>query len=806
MEPNRRPARYRPASSASQHRVPPRYRRAPEGEDEVSDIGVKDVLKVLNGLAVFGIATLLFMTVMRFAFEEAKDPYRCAAITNEGRWLESPNNETDPLHQWQPRGCPMHNYTAPEIVHCIPHRRILFVGDQSIKSIYYALMRKLSTEKPNFSGRPWEQDEIITVSRTIGDSTNAVGVTVEFLWDPFLNSTRLEEELRPWNNGTVDTESYKDYNPPALFLVGTGIWFAQRNISNPLRAWRGAVDRVVSHMRWGVRPTFLGSRDSLLLAPVELPSWEKLPLETRQVLFPALAIDMDKYVHQLAVVQGIDVMRAWEVLPDGDVHLVVANRIYKYPSGRLHSFPPSGKTAGHIWRLFLAMVLCFYADKSPLFGKTHRLWAPLWFQNTLIGVGIISLISLRKPSPSITTRGLETRVWNEWKGAALAVHLASAYLGGSTEFSTFALLFVHSAEWTGQLLREKRGGERRFYYIVKTVVGINAVVVPVMYMMGSQYVSYQLPALYTFWFMVTCGTVRVFTVGNRDIGKFLVKMATSATAVMGFFIGAAMYASEPFRIIGLGLGINWDGEVVKMLVVKHIWAVYAGMTVGWVYVRMFLYTKGDVRKRSEYYASTLAAILAVSYVIAIKFGGSDSKIGGYHTYTSLARLALFGVVKLTTGVMRRRQSTFLIWLGSLEAGVWGLINHAWLARGGDVLLDLGIFGFDDNAMFLNWMFWTVVIVYFCWGLRDVAEVVTSIVLNDETSTTNEDEEVEAKKDDDVNIEEMEMNDMEADGVNIEGEDPTAFLQKEKVYSGGLADLKIRIGAIGAFMWVMNLIL
>ncbi|EPS41329.1 hypothetical protein H072_4851 [Dactylellina haptotyla CBS 200.50] len=830
-----RPARYKQVGQPAS-RVPPRYRRSADGDDgpppDVLSIGA-----VLNVLAVFGVSTLLFLAVGRFLFEDSRDPYKCAAITNEGRWLESSDLKMPPLEHWQPRGCAMHTYTARDIVSCLPDRRILFVGDQSIKSIYFATLDKLSNRTMDHSKTPWERDERITsLGKTTGKDKPMPNLTVEFLWDPYLNSTRLEEELKPWKNGTVDPEYTKngEYDPPALFIVGAGIWWAQNKISpNPHSDWREAIDRVAGRMRWGPRPTFLGGRDMLLLTPVAHPAWEKLAPAVRGMMNPILAIDMNRYIQQLATIQGLDIVRAWRVAPEDTVDLVVSNHVYNHyvskgteddgivilrdvararvdmvlnlrcndflrgkgegvmnsdccvkhrkpgwvqmlvllcavavlPALRIWRWNNYGSfldrvglepvVLKRIWHLCLALMLCFYADRTPVFNKTQKFWAPSSFWNSIFGVFVASIVLVQRPAETATAKDIESRVFDEWKGVGVAIHLISLYFGGSTVFSTFTLVFVNTVQWSAELLRDARG-KRGIYYFAKTLMSINIIVVPVAFMTRSQYILYEIPALYTFWFLVVYATLQVMPRRNWVATYFFLKLTASLMVVGGVLLND--------RVSGAFFGtlrmveIQWDRTAVRILLLPYCYAVYVGMVVGWVYVRVFLVAKEDMLKKFTLAANVIAGWLGLSYAIIKMFGRLDEAWEQRHIiYTIFARIAQFGLLRLSTSFMRRRQSVFLVWLGSLEGAVWAMVNHAWLAGNGSTLLDLGIWSFDDTGILANYAVWTAVFMYFCWGVRDAAEEMVGWIIV---------EEAVGKEDDKKNDTEVEMIDVtDADEEN-----------------------------------------
>ncbi|KAF3273620.1 hypothetical protein TWF970_008979 [Orbilia oligospora] len=821
---HQRPRRYKQVALTTP-RVPPKYIRRPDSEEDYENERARTnviIQKIFNVLAVLGIITLLFLTAVRYDTTNERDPYKCAAITNEGRWLESDSNTTDPLRTWQPFGCLLHDYSRRDITICLPKRRILFVGDQGIQSLYYATVDKLQP------GTSWgELDRKFT-------SEGLNSVTVEFIWDPYLNSTRLAEELEPWKNGTLlpGYQAGGNYDPPALFIVGAGIRFAERGFDeNPLRVWREAVDRVTSHMRWGDRPTFLGGKDTLMLAPVEHPAWEKLQPDVRKSLMPSVALDMNKYLNSIATIQGMDLVRAWKVSSDDKVDLVVSNHVYnKYHSKEtkkdgielleevaarrvdmvlglrcnnvlkqlgenlpsdcctlplsltwlqsfmvfrgllvilalrgwlwwynpklqsnqisylarlIYRFGPEKEVLRRLWRLALVLVLCLFADRSPIFYHTERLWSPAKFQKALLFVFVIGVFTLRKPTSTTVGWESDKRVLTEWKGAALAIHLVSSYLGASTEFSTFALIFLNSLEWTISLLATNASRNGSLYFPRK-LLAINYVALPIVFIMRTEYLLYRVPALLSFWFVIVYMTIRIRSWGNRDVEWYMGKLVISVILVTVFF-GALGVHKKVLEALEVLCAIKWDSELVKQLGFKHMGAAYLGMGIGWVYANVFLLSRGNDRIRNERYAGYLALFSGLLYCL-LKVQGFDW-LDEWHNCTSLARVAFFGVIRLWLTGGGVRQSEFLIWLGNMEAAVLGMMNHLWLSADGEAVLDLGFWGFNDVGVNWNWGFWTLVFGYLCWVVGDTRETIVNWVLGFRTEPITAGELQDRKKTD-----------------------------------------------------------
>ncbi|KAF3920059.1 hypothetical protein ABW21_db0209066 [Orbilia brochopaga] len=780
-------------------------RRKTDDEDEFGPVDL--ATPVFHALAGLAIVVLVILTVQRFLFDDARDPYKCAAVTNEGRWLESADPRDSPLRTWQPRGCMLHTYTGADIAACLPNRRILFVGDRSLKPIFRALVRKFTPNAPpalpSILAAPVDEHETLL---EFGGS-----VTMDFIHDPFMNSTRLLYELAPWHNGSVENTAH---DTPAIFIVGAGIAYAANPPVdvNPQRIWHHAINTVVSHMRYGPRPTFLGGRDSLLLAPVAHPAWEKLQPDERGHLDPHLAIDTNKYLHELATVQGVDVLRAWRVASDDDrFESVVPNhrynkwhskatyddgwtllpdaaerrvdmvlnlrcnavlaaagrrvasaccmryrqpgwvqrltvfaaiilpliRLWKWlvPTSRLHNVTPEGSVLRHLWLLSLVLVLCFYADRTPVFDKANKLiLSAKPIRSVLAGVGVIALLTLQRPRDGAAAREVESRIASECRGVALALYMLGSYMGTSTgivETAACALLFIRMSEWTVILLKD-RGGVGGISF-VEEVVKINLLAVIVAVVMHDQYAIFGLPAAYTFWCAVAMATVRVSGGKNRVAAVYLGKLIVSAGLVVGC-VGNRMLMTGVWKVAtAAGLG-GWEVENVRRAVLRDAWPAYAGMAAGAIYValsRLSATTKSSGNITHSMALGLMGmAIFCACYLVVMQAGDPTA------TYASLARMAMYAGARYAIGIFRRRQSTALMWLGSLEAAVLALMPHAWLAANGEGVVDLGIWGPGETGSLWNGAVWTVAFVYICWGVRDAGWGISGWVMRGDEKEGN----------------------------------------------------------------------
>ena len=207
----------------------------------------------------------------------------------------------------------MHEYKARDINTCLKSRRALYIGDSTTRQVFWATAKKLDQAAA--------EKALHTAERQAGHRFIGAHVHLEFIWDPFLNSTMLHNELVAFRKTAegVDIDTSNGTDAAALILVGAGLWHARHIEVNPLKSFKDAVDNVVPFTKSNVSeigagaiqqslPRRHGTSDLLLLAPVQVPLYESLSPSRAASIVPEKVKSMNKYLRQLSAFQGADVV------------------------------------------------------------------------------------------------------------------------------------------------------------------------------------------------------------------------------------------------------------------------------------------------------------------------------------------------------------------------------------------------------------------------------------------------------------------------------------------------------------------
>lgn len=227
------------------------------------------------------------------------DPFKCDALLQAGRWLDQPEPGSDTIPEiWQPPGCTIHKYKSRDIAGCLKNKSLLFVGDSTIRQVFWATACGLDPSF-SFSDSDKHSDQIVT----------KFGVKLEFIWDPWLNSSTLFTEL----------EEFADsMRRPAVLVVGAGLWYS-KYIVNPssLSLWKYSVNDIIHRMRQAKSKLARPHSDLLLLAPITVPAWEKLSGVNNQTILSGEVDAMNAYLKEMTRGQGINVFWAFNGFTKG---------------------------------------------------------------------------------------------------------------------------------------------------------------------------------------------------------------------------------------------------------------------------------------------------------------------------------------------------------------------------------------------------------------------------------------------------------------------------------------------------------
>nr|POE49310.1 putative o-acetyltransferase cas1 [Quercus suber] len=256
----------------------------------VSSLGSAVALSpILHSLAVSFLCHRNAPTSMNL---DSQDPNKCTALKNNGVWYGD--------HTWISQGCDSLDYRKDDIKACVGKTvgKIVFAGDMHMQETYLAMAHRTNSR---FKSIPARHDHKISVGN----------IYLEYLWDPYLNSSQLHSYAEAYGKGGKDS--------PMLIVLGPGKWHAQED---GLKHFENVIGSLVSAagvtgMETPVGSTKFSAKDGpsnlMLFAPAQEP-FSKSP-ETD----PELAIyrQINAHLKEREVAKDMNVLWAFQSMTEG---------------------------------------------------------------------------------------------------------------------------------------------------------------------------------------------------------------------------------------------------------------------------------------------------------------------------------------------------------------------------------------------------------------------------------------------------------------------------------------------------------
>ncbi|KAI1335118.1 Cas1p-domain-containing protein [Xylariaceae sp. FL0016] len=254
------------------------------------------------------ILVLLWIGYHRFIIGQ-DDPNRCHALLNQGSW--SPRTSHDDL-RWEPKGCRMVDYSADAFHDCLGSRKVILAGDSTIRQIYWAAARKLDPVRADV-----QSTQVAASGEKHHDlSFEAEGVRLQFIWDPWLNSTSLNDALRTFrtipatpNGGALKK---KDDESAALIVLGSpGLWAARYGGDDYLDLFKRGLNGISTYLSSAsldeeaiaaaldTSAPHFSPANQILLTPVQVPPYDILSDGRSETITPERIDKMNDYLAHL---------------------------------------------------------------------------------------------------------------------------------------------------------------------------------------------------------------------------------------------------------------------------------------------------------------------------------------------------------------------------------------------------------------------------------------------------------------------------------------------------------------------------
>ena len=113
---------------------------------------------------------------------------------------------------------------------------MVFIGDSQVRQIFWVMAAKLDRENAEYEFKR------IADKHTDHVVKGPDNLQLDFIWDPYLNSTRLSDEIAMASSETADTIRG---NSSSLTVIGGGLWFAKNLGGSSLQQFGQSVETIL---------------------------------------------------------------------------------------------------------------------------------------------------------------------------------------------------------------------------------------------------------------------------------------------------------------------------------------------------------------------------------------------------------------------------------------------------------------------------------------------------------------------------------------------------------------------------------
>lgn len=215
----------------------------------------------------------------------------------------------------------MHEYKKKDIQDCLRKRRLVFIGDSTTRQVFWAVAKKMDHEKAEE-----EITEMLDMNEKHKDlEFTSEEVSVQFIWDPYLNSTGLDRELKNFRPDPELGGNAADESAGLILLGAPGLWYARHGQENFFKDFRGSIDHVIPYMDHAKEdnamlpvsrpfPSRKYSPNFLLLAPVQAPWYQALSPSREETITPEKIDQMNDYLQQVSAHSSADVVWSYSLM------------------------------------------------------------------------------------------------------------------------------------------------------------------------------------------------------------------------------------------------------------------------------------------------------------------------------------------------------------------------------------------------------------------------------------------------------------------------------------------------------------
>lgn len=627
----------------------------------------------------------------------------------------------------------MHTYKPAEVATCLNSRRVVFIGGDSTRDLFNTLVNRVDAtfHSPD-------------TGREVNLLTTIANVRFEFIWDPYLKSANLAEIAAGYD--TIESR-------PALTIIGPGHEFL-RNEQN-ITSWPAYAAELMG--RFGGTPAQKNRQsDALVFVPFLQPELSGLSA-AEQDIFSAASLktaneviveqskllDVDAALAFELVTQIPDALKGFQPAPKASAVMsdLLLNRRcnaglpkhYPYASTCCNEYPamswlvfvafvfacvaiplayfvstrghtietsaflrlmPAPKYYGPIFTLGVTVALCYYCDRTNIFGKEHKQTSASQFfiiMAILIAGSLLTLHTADKDLPFLNRD--QTDEWKGWMQVAILVYhyvgvSKTEYIYNYMRVMPTSYLFMTGFGHTVYFLKKNDYSFKRF---VATMLRLNLLNVILAYAMGNDWLLYYFAPLVTWNFFVLFG---IMWVGHDRNGnsRFLLSKIVIGSILNTMFYKIPGVLEAAWWVLQTLFRMQGDMTEWRFRVTLDQYSMMPGMIAAIIFVNYDSYSWPKTRSFGwmTKLAYAVSAMIMLLYAVFESSQPSKQVYNSRHTYVSWLPCCAFVLLRNATPWLRRTHNKFFAWFGRGSLETFLLQFHLWLAADTAGLLNVGL--------------------------------------------------------------------------------------------------------------------
>ncbi|KAA1468701.1 Cas1p-domain-containing protein [Dentipellis sp. KUC8613] len=579
----------------------------------------------------------------RYSLLDSLDPHHCGALLNSGRWLDTK------FKNWQPDGCMTHAYQPKDAEFCLASSRAVFLGDSVTRKLFFQFANivdpTLPTSPPDDDSK--HSDHLLH-SRS--------GIRLSFYWDPFLNSTQLDDILNAPDSGASSDR-------PTLLVLGSGLWYLRyADMSGGISAWEANTESIINSISQAQR----APADEVVVLPIEDVIASKLSYERATTMLAADrdAMNSDLYhrIHPtsagvmdilgsgkrripislpLAFNDMLDPSQTEDGLHFSDVIVrTQANLLLNLRcNDRLPKVFPLDKTCcrSYPWPHILHLVVLvtvllwgpyafflhyrssgpgsswfgeetlpplivsgaistvYLADRTGFWVKEQKQFDPWTYGFLNILCLVVGLVTVKRGDKDLGFLNREQT--DEWKGWMQIAILIYHYFGASKISGVYNPIRVLVAAYLymtgyGHTTFYIKKADFGFKRVAQVMIRLNFFTMVLAYTMNTDYISYYFAPLVSTWYLILYVTMALGSRFNERT-VFLVGKILLSMGLVTWFMSEPWLLQALFDFLSRFCHIHWSAKEWAFRFNLDLWIVYFGMLSAVVFIKIREYRLTD---------------------------------------------------------------------------------------------------------------------------------------------------------------------------------------------------------------------